>query len=302
MPVLVNTHAGSYASRLPVGESAVSSWVDEAPFVVRVSAGDMFNEARRLIDAGHMRVAVVGGDGTLSSVLPAFLESGAELVALPGGTLNHFCRDIGVSQNPDDWNGLLHSRCTKRVDVGSVNGHYFLNNASIGLYPKLVRLRDQLDGDRLLGSKRLATAWAVIRLWSMTRRSMKLQWRVCDGDSSHHGSMRTHVAVVSNNSYASEPMAPTSRSKLDEGRLTMYAPETLRLSSVLKLAEAALSAELDACADLVTANGRKMTLDLGRKRIRLSLDGELMILDNPLVFEIYENGLPVVISDTAQGI
>ena len=86
---------------------------------------------------GARVIVVGGGDGTLSTAASALAGSEATLGVLPLGTLNHFAKD---QQIPLDLPGAVRTIVAghvHRVDVGDVNGHTFINNSSVGLYPRM---------------------------------------------------------------------------------------------------------------------------------------------------------------------
>ena len=85
-------------------------------------------------------LVVAGGDGTVSAVAAVAVERDLPLVVLPCGTLNHFAADAGLDRN-DPLTGMaaVEDGTELRVDVGSVNGRVFINNASIGFYSSMVQ-------------------------------------------------------------------------------------------------------------------------------------------------------------------
>src|SRR5690242_7168170 len=101
--------------------------------------------AHNLAQQGAEVVGAAGGDGTVSAVANGLAGTETALAVIPFGTLNHFARDLGVPPLPQDAVRLLLSEesVEQRVDLGRVNGRYFLNNSSLGLYPHLVRLREK---------------------------------------------------------------------------------------------------------------------------------------------------------------
>lgn len=101
--------------------------------------GDSIEElARQAVTDGAKILGVSGGDGTLGAVAKVAIEEDLPLVVLPGGTRCHFARDVGF--DPKDISDALVSfhGVERRVDVGSINGRIFLNNASFGLYADVV--------------------------------------------------------------------------------------------------------------------------------------------------------------------
>ena len=88
--------------------------------------GEIINN---LLKQGVKVVGVAGGDGTINAVASALVKTGVPLVVIPFGTLNHFARDIGVPSNLDEALELFEDGVSEiQIDVGEVNGYYFLNN------------------------------------------------------------------------------------------------------------------------------------------------------------------------------
>lgn len=94
---------------------------------------------------GAKALGVAGGDGSVAAAAAVALEHGLPLAVLPAGTLNHFARDVGVA-TPGEAAAAVEAGDGVLVDVAAVNGTPFLNTASIGSYPEMVRRRDRLSG------------------------------------------------------------------------------------------------------------------------------------------------------------
>jgi YegS/Rv2252/BmrU family lipid kinase len=80
-------------------------------------------------------VIVGGGDGTLSKAVDHFLGSETVFALLPLGTANSFARTLGVPLDLDGAVGVIANGTTRRIDLASINGDHFLNNAALGLAP-----------------------------------------------------------------------------------------------------------------------------------------------------------------------
>ena len=104
---------------------------------------DLLEEAARSGRAQALGVA--GGDGSVAAAAAVALAHGLPLAVVPAGTLNHFARDLGV-ETPEEAAGAVEAGRAVSVDVADVNGTPFLNTASIGVYPEMVRRRDALAG------------------------------------------------------------------------------------------------------------------------------------------------------------
>jgi undecaprenyl-diphosphatase len=104
-------------------------------------------------------LGVTGGDGSVGAAAAVALRHGLPLVVAPGGTLNHFARDVGVYDLLEVVDATRAGEAVA-VDLGIVEVHpgpdddpandeavvrtrTFLNTASLGSYPELVRLRER---------------------------------------------------------------------------------------------------------------------------------------------------------------
>ncbi|MBH1937529.1 phosphatase PAP2 family protein [Streptomyces sp. AV19] len=88
-----------------------------------------------------------GGDGTVNAAARAAVRHRLPLAVLPGGTYNHFARDLGITSVADAARAVRAGRAVA-VDVGRFgdDGRFdglFLNTFSIGSYPELVRVRER---------------------------------------------------------------------------------------------------------------------------------------------------------------
>ncbi len=155
IPAYVNPRAGTAAE-------AAKLLRDDRRFQFREMTPARLGAAmHRDAEAGIRRIAVCGGDGTLATAATAAVELGIELAVIPGGTLNHFARRIGVPSSVAEAVAVAAESPARPVDVGYVNERLFLNTSSIGAYVAYVRLRERTE--RWLGY-RFASATAALRL------------------------------------------------------------------------------------------------------------------------------------------
>ena len=82
-------------------------------------------------------VIVGGGDGSLSSFVDFFVGTQVVFAFLPLGTANSFARTVGVPLDLDGAVNVIANGIAREVDVGCINGDYFLNAAAMGLAPKV---------------------------------------------------------------------------------------------------------------------------------------------------------------------
>lgn len=81
-------------------------------------------------------MVVAGGDDTVNYVVNAMKRKGLDipLGVIPSGTANDFARALGMSREPLEAARQIASGGVERVDVGCVNGLWFVNIFSFGIF------------------------------------------------------------------------------------------------------------------------------------------------------------------------
>lgn len=87
-------------------------------------------------------VVVAGGDGTIKAAAQATLTTGQPFGIVPQGTFNYTSRAHGIPLDTAEATRALLAAKPKRMQVGLVNDHVFLVNASLGLYPQVLQDRE----------------------------------------------------------------------------------------------------------------------------------------------------------------
>ena len=82
-------------------------------------------------------VIVGGGDGSLSTNVELFMGSNTVLAIVPLGTANSFAGTLGIPKDIDSAIDVIAKGERKRIDLGCIDGHYFVNSAAIGLSPMI---------------------------------------------------------------------------------------------------------------------------------------------------------------------
>lgn len=287
--VLLNASAGG-ARQTDLAVRIAALFAAEAKAVeVRPVSGSIGEAARMAAgEPGVDAVVAAGGDGTVSAVAAALADTGMPMAILPLGTRNHFARDLGIPLALDAAVRAAVSGRARQVDVGEVNGRVFVNNSSVGLYPDVVRERARHGWARRAG-KVLATAraaWRVLR--QVKRRHVLLE--------TPEGKIVRDVpfVFVGNNDY--DPMFLTGRSRecLDRGELSLWMPRkgaSRRVMLVLLLRS--LIGRLQTSPALERVCLPELWVDLGKPRVRVATDGEIVRMSTPLHYRVRPRALTV---------
>ncbi len=287
---LVNPKSGT-------ADKAKEALVDVGAFDVReVPPETLANVIEGAVADGEKRIVVSGGDGTIATAARALVGTGVELGIVPGGTLNHFARDLGIPPDlPSACEIAADHTVTACADVGYVNDVLFLNTSSVGAYVKLVRTRDRLE--RRLGYT-LASAVAAVRVFlGIPRFAVELE---VDGVVHRYRTPMLFVGVGER-----ELKLPLLGKRVPHGRrgLHVMVVRGQRRAGLLALALAAVARGVGHVSrtpklDSFVVDRCRVVLP---RRGPVAVDGEIVTLDTPLEYELARDALKVVVRETGSG-
>ncbi len=235
-------------------------------------------------------IVVAGGDGTISSVAGQLAGTPVVLGVLPMGTMNFFAKALGLQGDLGQSVKQLAAAEITAVDVGTANGQVFLHQFSLGMQPKMVRLRERL-GYR----SRMTKIFAGVRAFVLTmRRPPKLKLDALI-DNVHHP-ISTTAFFISNNPYG--PGRLPYQDKLDGGELGIYILTSSRWADVLRLTKNFMAGTWhdDPNVEIHSAQVLKVARRgwNRHKRIIASVDGEILKLPLPVEVAIRPLALKVL--------
>jgi diacylglycerol kinase family enzyme/membrane-associated phospholipid phosphatase len=229
---------------------------------------------------GHV-LGVCGGDGSVNAAAAHALARDMPLLVVPGGTLNHFGRDVGLSSVSDAIDAVQKGELAE-VDVGVVDGHTFLNTASFGAYSELVDARERLE--RRIGK------WPalVVALVNVLLRAKPCAVEI-DG---HERSI--WMIFIGNCCYHPAGFAPSWRERLDDGLFDVRIVDAQQPWSRTRVVASVLSGRLG--QSRVYERRRAPTLRLRSLGgpFRLACDGETFEGSQEVVVEKALRRLAVV--------
>jgi undecaprenyl-diphosphatase len=234
---------------------------------------------------GAEAAGVAGGDGSVAAGAAVAEEHRVPLAVFPAGTLNHFARDIGAETLADAAEAVRTGEAVS-VDLAvvTVDGDVrrpFVNTASIGGYPDLVRLRERWQG-RL--GKWVAAGFALIRVLA----EAKPLHVVLDGRK-----LAVWLLFVGNGPYHPRGMVPAWRPALDTGLLDIrYLRADMRLSRVRFLI-GALTGALHRSRTYVQREAPTLSVEVRGDPVALATDGEVPVTGRRFEFAVAPERLAV---------
>jgi diacylglycerol kinase family enzyme len=287
MKVIVNASAGAGACGVEQVRAACAA-AGLQPEIISPGPDEKISAVvrRAIADSGGAVIAA-GGDGTISAVAAELVGSGRTLGVLPAGTLNHFAKDLGIPTDIESAARVIADGHTVEVDVAEVNGVPFINNSSLGIYPRIVSKREAQQ-ERLARGKWPAFLWATLHA---LRRFPFLQLRI----TLPHQQLtrRTAFLFVGNNEYEIHGFRIGARATLDRGRLGLYFTHRTGRLRLLRLALRALFHRLEQAKDFEAHSVSEVTIESRHDRLLVARDGEVDWMTTPLHYRTRPRALKV---------
>lgn len=290
IPVLVNAQGGTAAALGDAADGKIREAFAAAGVAIDlhlVPGGEVANLAERF--AGEPTVVVGGGDGTLGSAAHILAGGRVAMGILPVGTRNHLARELGVPLDLAQAAKLIAERPVRAIDLGRVNDATFVNNASVGLYPLMVRRRD--SERRRTGLPKWLAALPAAR--EALRRLPHHRLRLEGGETARD--VVTPMLFVGNNRYDLSLGSVGTRTSLSDGVLSVYAVRHRGRAALIGFALRTLLGLADPAQDFA-ALGEVADLTVGGAStdIDVAIDGEVRRLAMPLRFRNDPGALTVI--------
>ncbi len=246
--------------------------------------------AREAVTGGANLLGVAGGDGTQALVAGVAADLDVPFVVLSAGTRNHFALDLGLDRE-DPVAGLAAlspDAVELRVDLGTVGGRTFVNNASFGAYAAVVQSPAYRDDKRgttldllpdLLGGHR------------GPRLTVHAGGYVVDGPQ---------AVLVSNNPYGMGDVAGIGRrARLDGGVLGLVTVTVDGAREAVGLLRGALTGREPGVVSLTCAEA---VISADAPRVPAGVDGESLLLPTPVRVRIRPGALRVRVPRDRPGV
>ena len=254
---------------------------------------DLCRLARRAVKRGADVIGMAGGDGSQALVAAIAMEKDVAHVCVPAGTRNHFALDLGLDR--DDVVGALDAftdGVERRIDLARLNERIFVNNASLGIYARVVQSDSYRDA-------KLGT-WRQMLPDMMGREAYccDLEFDVPDTKDWAGASL----VIVSNNPYQLRRFRGAgTRPHLDTGRLGIFTTRLSGAAAVAKLVTLGTIAQQRRSGSVRQWSSLEFEVR-AREPVAVGLDGEALLLVPPLRFASLPGALRVRVPRHSTGV
>ncbi len=253
------------------------------------SGSELSALTRQAVKENSPIIVAGGGDGTINAVANELMGTSITLGVLPLGTLNHFSKDLQIPQNLEHAARTLVTGRAVPVDVAEVNGRFFVNNSSLGIYPHIVRLREEQQ--KKSGTKKwvafVQALFAVLKHYSYLRVHLRV--------NGEELTCETPLVFVGNNKYEMEGLKIGQRSRLDAGELCLFVANGVRRSDLVRFAFLALVGRLHEARDFDVLITDQLSIETRRPLAHIATDGEVNPMNTPLHYRAHPGALRVIV-------
>jgi diacylglycerol kinase family enzyme len=252
--------------------------------IVLTPGSDLLELAKDALRRGADLIGMAGGDGSQALVASVAGRAGVPFVVIPAGTRNHFALDLGIDR--EDVVGALDAYrdgVDRVIDLAEVNGRTFVNNASLGVYAKIVQSEEYRDA-------KVQTAASLLPdLIGPDATPLDIRFTLPSGDEAS----TAQLVLVSNNPYELAHLRGAgTRARIDGAVLGILSVMVHSAADAQKLAALEAAGQVRRFSGWDEWTASELEVRSGSP-IDIGVDGEAMTLEPPLRFVVRPGALTV---------
>ena len=226
--------------------------------------------ASRFKNEENTIVYSVGGDGTLNEVVNGIAEGKCKLGIIPTGSGNDFYRSLKEAQTEN-----------VRLDLGKVNGRYFINISSVGMDAETCNNANKIKSKiKLQSSYYLALIHTFLTFKSKSLK-LKIDKNVYAGDYI--------IAAICNGKYYGGGFKIAPVASFDDNQFDIYLVSKAGKLKLIKILLALLKSEHEKYNEVRKYTGKNITIT-SENNLIVNIDGEITISKN-IEIEMIEDAL-----------
>ena len=233
-------------------------------------------------------VVAAGGDGTVNGIAALCRTEQVPMAILPSGTFNYFARALLIPVEREEAIAVLRTGILRDVSAGFVQEHLFLNNASFGLYPTIIRKREQATAK--FGRKRLIGALSALHSLFCKQKSFTVTLQVGEATETH----RTNMVFVGNNSLQLDNLGLHVGECARQNKLAVVILKPMNRLHIARLLWRGIVKNLHIEENMTQFCADHFTVELARSKIEMVIDGEIITCSSPLEFTVEAKALKVL--------
>jgi diacylglycerol kinase family enzyme len=286
--VIANAASGRNSHDAEAITRAMAVFGDRAELRYWSTDTDIAEEVDRALRDGFDTIVAAGGDGTVMAIASAMMGKDAAMAVLPLGTFNYFARGLGLPEDPEAAARLILQGGHHRIAVATVNGQVFLNNASLGVYPSILKERETTYAR--FGRHRIAAYWSVVKTFLRFQRPMKVVL-TADGVETR---LRSPLIFVARSAYQLDYFGLKGGDAISNDAFALFVARDRGRAGLFRLAWRLIRRQLRPGDGLELIRARDITISTRQKSPLIAFDGEKSRMRSPLTFRIQTEALTII--------
>ncbi|WP_343782778.1 diacylglycerol kinase [Alkalibacillus silvisoli] len=212
-------------------------------------------------------IIAAGGDGTVNEVVDgmATQEYRPKLGIIPMGTTNDFARAIQVPRDVEQAMDIILAGHSKKLDIGKVNGHHFMNIAGGG---KITELTYEVPSKLKTALGQLAYYLKGVEMLPSIRPThARIEY---DGEV-FEGDLMLFLVANTNSIGGFEKLAP--HAEINDGYFDLLILKSTNIAEFIMIANKALKGNHIHDDHIIYTHAKKVSVQT-EESVQLNLDGE----------------------------
>jgi YegS/Rv2252/BmrU family lipid kinase len=236
---------------------------------------------------GDFRIYSVGGDGTLNEVLNGMADSNSSLAIIPAGSGNDFIRSIYKRNHMRDILKSTINGTEKLIDIGMVNGRYFINISSVGIDAFIVVNSLRMKKLPFIPGKMAYILGIINALIRYSGSETEINF---DGEIMK---LKFLLLAVANGKYYGGGMLVTPQAQVDDGMFDICLVKDMSRLKILRVFPKLIKGVHGSLKEVSFRRCNKVIIN-SKDTIPMNVDGEIEHV-NQIVFEIIPKKIKIVV-------
>jgi diacylglycerol kinase family enzyme len=176
-----------------------------------------------------------------------------------------------------------------------VGEHLFLNNASFGLYPKIIRKREKAT--KRFGRKRIIGALSALHSLFEKQKMLTIKIKTREMEELH----RTSMVFVGNNRFQLENLGLKVATCTEQSQLAAVILKPVSRLETARIIWRGIVKTLHLESKICQFCAESFTVETTQPRMALVIDGEIVNCTSPVHFRLEADALRVLVPSTREG-
>lgn len=242
--------------------------------------------AQEAVREDFTTVVAVGGDGTVNEVINGLAYEDIKFAIIPAGTGNDSVKSLKTPLRLQENIDKILEGKTEKIDLGIINGSYFINIASVGFDAYVV-----IATDRIKKHVPRKTAY-IFGLLSALFTYKQKRVRIISDKLEYEGEIL--LLAAGNGKYYGSGFKILPEAEMNDGLLNMCFSKKVNLFGLVRLLTELIRGKHLENKSVSYIEGKKIIIE-PKEEIEFNLDGEIELSKEKIEIEIAEKAINIII-------